>query len=173
MAVQIAKLLGAGRVIGTGRDEAALHSLPALGADAVIDLKQSDAEVKTAFTREAGEAGYHIILDFLWGHPTELLLEALTPKGLHFAKHPIRLVQIGEMAGAKVSLPAESLRTSGLEIMGGGAGLTPESIGQATKEMWELLQSGKVQVEVEAVPLKDIESAWGREVHGKRLVIVP
>ncbi|HEX2623362.1 MAG TPA: zinc-binding dehydrogenase, partial [Phototrophicaceae bacterium] len=87
-AVQIAKLLGAGRIIGTGRDGTALQEVLALGADVVIDLKQSDEQIKAAFTEAAGENGYHVILDFLWGHPTELLIETLVPRGLHFAKHP-------------------------------------------------------------------------------------
>src|ERR1700743_1280694 len=42
MALQIAKLLGAGRVVGTGRNDTSLKLLKDLGADAVIALKQSD-----------------------------------------------------------------------------------------------------------------------------------
>lgn len=173
LAVQIAKLLGAGRVVGSGRDEAALRAIRGLGADEVIDLKQSDEQICAAFTQAAGDNGYHIILDFLWGQPTELLLEALTPHDFSFAKHPIRMVQIGEMAGAKISLAAEALRTSGLEIVGGAAGLTPEAMGEGTQQVWEWLQAGKLRADIECVPLKDIEAAWGRTVHGKRLVIVP
>jgi NADPH2:quinone reductase len=173
LAVQIAKLLGAGRIVGSGRDEAALQSMRELGADDVIDLKQSDDNIREAFTTAAGEKGYHIILDFLWGHPTELLLETLTPHEFSFAKHPIRLIQIGEMGGATISLAAEALRTSGLEIVGGAAGLTPEAMGEGTQQVWEWLQAGKLRADIECVPLKDIEAAWGRTVHGKRLVIVP
>src|SRR5262249_31230720 len=57
LAIQVAKLLGAGRVIGTGRDAAALRSLSALGADSVIDLKQSPDRLAQAFKNAAGEAG--------------------------------------------------------------------------------------------------------------------
>ena len=66
LAVQIAKLLGAGRVVGTGRNEKSMQQIRELGADAVIDLKQSDEGLVEAFKREAGE-GYDVILDFLWG----------------------------------------------------------------------------------------------------------
>src|SRR5215813_1047154 len=76
LAVQVAQLLGTQRVIGTGRNALALEKIRELGADAVIDLKQSDADVVEAFKREAGTSGYQVILDFAWGHPTELLLEA-------------------------------------------------------------------------------------------------
>lgn len=174
LAVQIARLLGAKRVIGTGRREAALQSLLELGADAVIDLKQSDAAIVEAFRKEAGEAGIQVILDFLWGHPTELLLETLVPRELSFAKQRVRLVQIGEMAGPTIALAADALRTSGLEILGAGGGITPEAIAEGTSLVWEWIKAGKLQAEIEQVPLKDVESAWKRaDVHGKRIVIVP
>lgn len=54
LAVQIAKLLGAGRVVGTGRHDETLCSLPELGADVVIDLKQSDEALVEAFQQAAG-----------------------------------------------------------------------------------------------------------------------
>lgn len=122
LAVQVARLLGAKRVIGTGRDAVQLAKLRDLGADAVIDLKQSDANVVEAFKQEAGASGYQIILDFVWGHPTELLLETLIPRELSLARQRVRLVQIGEMAGPTISLAAAALRTSELEILGAGSG---------------------------------------------------
>jgi NADPH:quinone reductase-like Zn-dependent oxidoreductase len=174
LAVQVARLLGAKRVIGTGRNAVALEELHDLGADAVIDLKQSDANLVEEFKQEAGASGFQIILDFLWGHPTELLIEAFVPRDLSFAKHRVRLVQIGEMAGPKISLAADALRTSGLEILGAGGGLTPEAIAEGTHQVWEWIKAGKLQAEIEQVPLKDVESAWKRtDVYGKRIVIVP
>jgi len=173
LAVQVAKLLGAGRVVGTGRNEESLRELTELGANAVIDLKRTDDEIKDAFTREAG-AGYDVVLDFLWGHPTELLIQTLVPSELGFNAHKTRLVQIGEMAGATISLAADALRTSGLEITGGGSSITPEIIGEATRIAWEWIQGDKVRADIEVVPLHDIERAWERtDIHGKRLVIVP
>ena len=174
LAVQVARLLGAGRIVGTGRDADALASLRDLGADAVIDLKQPDSRVTEALKREAGDAGYAVILDFLWGHPTELLLGALVPDKLSFARQRVRLVQIGEAASPNISLSADTLRTSGLEIIGGSAGLTPEALGEGTAQVWDWIRAGKLHAEVEPVPLKDIERTWKRsDLHGKRLVNVP
>jgi hypothetical protein len=51
LAVQVARLLGAKRVIGTGRNTVALEELHDLGADAVIDLKQSDENIVQAFKK--------------------------------------------------------------------------------------------------------------------------
>ncbi len=172
LAVQIAKLLGAGRVIGTGRNPESLKQLTELGADLVIDLKQSDEELTRAFAMEA-EKGYDIILDFLWGHPTEVLIAALVPHELSLPKRRIRLVPAGEMAGPTISLPASALRTSGLEI-GGSSGITPETIAEGSIQVWDLIKTGQLHVDVEPVPLHAIESAWERtDLHGKRLVIVP
>jgi NADPH:quinone reductase-like Zn-dependent oxidoreductase len=173
IAVQIAKLLGAGRVVGTGRNEASLKRVMELGADAVIDLKQSDDDVAAAFKREAGE-GYQVILDFVWGHPTNILIKTLIPDQLGFARHRIRLVQIGEMAGTNISLPANALRTSGLEIYGAAAGLTPEAMGEGTTQVWELIRNHKLQMDIEQVALSDIESVWQRgDFQGKRVIVVP
>src|ERR1700722_2755162 len=86
LAVRIASLLGAGRVVAAGREASILESLREIGAGAIIDLKLPDAEVYDAFVRESGDA-YDVILDFLWGHPTELLFRAITPSEVGFAKH--------------------------------------------------------------------------------------
>lgn len=172
LAVQIAKMLGAGRVVGTGRNDEALRQLPALGADAVIDLKLPDEQLIEAFKKEGG-AGYDVILDFVWGHPTELLLKALIPDEIRMSKR-VRLIQIGEMAGAEIALPASALRTTGLEIYGGAAGITPEAVAEGTAQVWEWIKAEKLQMEIERVPLSQVESAWQRaDFRGKRMVIVP
>jgi len=172
LAVQVARLLGAGRVIGSGRDPSALAELPGLGAEGVVDLSRPDEAVVEAFSAAKGE-GYDVILDFLWGRPTELLLRSLTPRELSLARKRARLVHAGEAAGPAISLPGEALRTSGVEI-GGAGNIPPEAIGEATARMWAWLQSGALRFEVEVVPLAEFERAWQRtNLHGKRLVIVP
>jgi len=171
LAIQVAKLLGATRIIGTGRDKEGLQKIRELGADAVIDLKQTDEEIKEAFTKEAGK-GYDIVLDFLWGRPTELLLKTLVPNTVGFATHRTRFVQIGQSAGENITLPAETLRTSGLELMGIGK-LSPELIHGAVQQVWDWMQENKLTIEVEKLSLKDIADAWVRKTEGKRIVIVP
>src|SRR5579864_9191363 len=73
LAVQVAKLLGAKRVTGAGRNERVLGRLRELGADATIQLDQPADSLKEAFAREAGDTGFDVIIDYLWGHPTEAL----------------------------------------------------------------------------------------------------
>lgn len=171
LAVQIARLLGAGRIVCAGRDDSILQSLFDLGANAVIDLKRAEVEVCESYLRESGE-GYDIILDYLWGHPTELLFKALTPTLAGFARHTTRYVQIGEAAGSAITLLAEALRTSGLQIAGSG-NLSPEVVREAMTQVWEWHQQGKLAIEIEKMHLRDISEAWGCKTPGKRIVIVP
>ena len=171
IAIQLAKMLGAGRIIGTGRDDEGLHAIKQLGADAAIDLKQPDKEIKEAFIKEAGN-GYDIVLDFLWGRPSELFLRTLIPKEAAFATHRTRFIQIGAAAGSTISLDAEALRTSGLEMTGAG-NVSSEVIHEAARQVWDWIKENKLTIDIEKVPMKDIADVWNRKTQGKRFVIIP
>jgi NADPH2:quinone reductase len=69
LAVQIAKILGAGRVIAAGRNPQALSTLPELGADATIQLDRPAPELIETFRSQAGGKGFDVIVDYLWGPP--------------------------------------------------------------------------------------------------------
>jgi NADPH2:quinone reductase len=170
LAVRITSLLGAGKVVAAGREASILDSLPEMGADAIIDLNRPDAEVYDAFVREAGR-GYDIILDFLWGHPTELLFKALTPSEVGLPTHITRYIQIGQAAGAAITLFAEALRTSGLVL--GGDIVSPAVLPKALQQVWAWIQEGKLTMDVEKVNLSCVTEAWLRKTPGKRIVIVP
>jgi NADPH2:quinone reductase len=171
LAVQIARLLGAGRIVGTGREEAILQSLPTLGASSMIDLKQPDEEICEAFKRESGE-GYDVILDFLWARPTELLFQALKPTVAGFAKHRTRYVQIGQAAGSAITFLAEALRTSGLELTGAG-NISPEVVPEAMEQIWTWIREKKLTIDIEHLRLWDIAEVWDCKITGKRIVIAP
>ncbi len=175
LAIQIAKHLGAGRVVAAGRNEHILETLLDLGADAIIALDQPDQQLTAAFVREASHKSYDIILDYLWGHPTELLLDALTGHDLKAEPSGIRLVEIGEMAGPTISLPAAALRSSGLELYGSGGGSIPHTaIFDTFPKVWALAAGGKLRIDTEPVALSDVESAWHRDdLVGRRVVIIP
>jgi NADPH:quinone reductase-like Zn-dependent oxidoreductase len=173
IAIQVAKMLGAGKVIATGRSERSLKVLPRLGADVVVDLKQSDEQVAAAFKDAGGESGIDVVLDFIWGHPAEVLIGTFIPTEVGFAKRRIRYFQIGQKAGSHISLPASALRTSGLELMGIGK-IPFEVVQEEMKQVWNWIAEEKVTMEIEKVPLADIAIAWQRDdLEGKRLVIIP
>jgi NADPH:quinone reductase-like Zn-dependent oxidoreductase len=172
LAVKVARLLGAGRIVATGRDDEALREILALGADAVINTTVQDEALARAFTEAMGE-GYDVVLDFLWGRPTEILLRVLTPVELKSAK-PTRLVQVGESAGPTVTLPAESLRTSGVEIYGAAKGLDGTTMMDAYNQVVQWASDGTLTFDLERAPLSQIETAWQRtDLRGRRLVVLP
>ncbi len=175
LAIQVARHLGAGRVVGAGRNEQVLKTLRDLGADATISLGQPDPELTLAFVDESRKSRFDVILDYLWGHPTEILLNALTGHDLTAEGSATRLIEIGEMAGPTISLPAAALRSSGLEIYGSGGGGSPyEAILEAFPKMWALAAGGGLRMDTEEVPLASVEAAWLRQGSaGRRVVIVP
>ena len=172
LAVQVARLLGAGRIVATGRDDRALAEVSALGADGVINTAADDDDVVQAFAAEAG-TGYDVVLDFLWGRPTELLLRAIVPHHLGPSK-ATRLVQAGESAGARLTLSADSVRTSGLEVYGAASGLDGPAIAESYAQIAQWVRDGKLAVGIERTPLSEVETAWQRtDLKGRRLVILP
>jgi len=175
LAIQIAKHLGAGRVVAAGRNAPILETLPDLGADATIALDQADPELTTAFSREARRQRFDIVLDYVWGHPTEVLLDALTGHDVMAESDTLRLIEIGDMAGPTISLSAAALRSSGIEIYGSGGGSIPHTaIFEAFPKIWALAARDELRIDTEPVPLAEIENAWQRnDLQGRRLVIIP
>ena len=172
LAVKVARLLGAGRIVATGRDEDQLREVLALGADTVINTAVPDEDLAQAFT-DARADGYDVVVDYLWGRPTEILVRSLIPDSFAFPK-PTRVIQVGEAAGATLSLTADSLRTSGVEIYGAAKGLDPQTMGEVYGQIVEWTRSGQLIFDLEKVPLTGIEAAWRRtDLRGKRLVVLP
>lgn len=173
LAVQIAKILGAGRVVAAGRNPSVLNSLPALGADSTIALDQSEEELIAAFRRDAVEKRFDVVIDYLWGRPTEALLTALTSEEFAMAQSEIRLVEVGESAAPTITLPAAVLRSTALRILGTG-GMPPwDVLTAAFQQVMNLAARGALRIETQPVPLADIGPAWERDSHARRLVVVP
>lgn len=120
-----------------------------------------------------GETGYDIVIDFLWGHPAEILMKSFVPKDMRLPNKRIRYIPIGAMAGAGAYVTGEMLRTSGLVLSGMGI-VTAEEISAGSNQVWEWIRENKLHMDIEKVPLADIEKAWLRnDLAGKRLVIIP
>jgi NADPH:quinone reductase-like Zn-dependent oxidoreductase len=173
LAVQIAKLLGAKRVIGAGRNERVLGRLRELGADATIQLEQPGGTLKEVFAREAGDAGFDVIIDYVWGRPTEALLAAITKSEFAAVTKETRLVQVGESAGPTIALPAAVLRSTALTILGTAGIPSREVLVDAMQQVMTRAAGGELRVETERVPLAEIESVWQRPESGRRIVVIP
>lgn len=174
LAVQSARLLGAARIVAAGRNKKVLERLTELGASSVVDLTGSSDEIQGALTREAAEAHFDVVIDYLWGSPTEALLAAIEKRSLVRGAPRIRLVQVGDSADESIRLRADLLRSSGLEIYGSGGGTVPvEDVVAAVPHFMQLLAKGHLTVDAEVVPLSEVESNWSRPQKGKRIVFAP
>jgi NADPH:quinone reductase-like Zn-dependent oxidoreductase len=173
LAVRIARLLGAGRVVAAGRNQHVLQSLLQGGADAIIRLDIPLEGVKELFIREAGESQFQVVIDYLWGQPTEAFLSAIMRDSFAAIETETRLVQVGESAGSTISLPAAVLRSTALTILG-TAGIPPQNVlVDALQQVMAYGADGKLQVATTCVPLNRIESEWERSQSGGRIVIIP
>jgi NADPH2:quinone reductase len=174
LAVQIAKRMGARRVVAVGRNPEALAAAKELGADAVISLDQSREALVAAFRSEIAEHGADVVLDYLWGEPAECCLAAIAQKGLSHAAPRIRFVQIGQSAGATITLAGATLRSSGVELLGSGFGsASMKEIFAALAEFLRQAAKHPFATKVQAVALRDVESLWNAPERGARLVFQP
>lgn len=175
MAVQIARIYGAGKIIVTGRNEQALQSLKELGADQYLLTTNDDAFV-TGVREIHQHTPIDIVVDYLWGHTAALILETL--KGTGAFTHRTRFVSVGSMTGDTIQLSSEILRSANLQLSGSGLGSwTRDEMKQLIKEiipeMFQLAANGKLTVDTMLVALEDIERVWDTDVSSrKRLVIV-
>ncbi len=178
LAVQIAKYYGASKVIATGRNIESLERVKTLGADMIVSLKQDDSAVIEQLKTIQANTPIDIVIDYLWGHPMELILASLKSSGLDKDTHPVRVVTVGSMAGESINLQSGSLRSANIELLGSGFGsLTQAELKtfntEALPEMFQLAADKLLAIETETVELKDIETAWQKEVSsGKRLVVI-
>jgi NADPH:quinone reductase-like Zn-dependent oxidoreductase len=173
LAIQIAKHLGAKKVIVTGRNRGSLTELPALGADVMIALDQPEEALTQRFREEMG-AGVNVILDYLWGKSAEQLIAAVSGHGSPEGEPRIRYIQVGSVSGSTISLPASALRSSGLELFGSGIGsISNRDLIHAIDALLHAVVPAQLKIETEAVPLTDVESAWTRETDRRLVFTLP
>ncbi|AWS44271.1 zinc-binding alcohol dehydrogenase family protein [Streptosporangium sp. 'caverna'] len=174
LAVQMARLLGAGRVVAAGRNPQALESLTELGADSLISLDRPKDELVSAFAAEAGKDGFQVVVDYLWGPPMEALLAAITLHEFKAVEHETRIVQVGDIAGPTLELPADALRSVPVTLTGSGGFVPMEVRTEAFGKLCEFAASGAIKIAVEEVPLAEVEEAWRRgDRDGRRQVLIP
>ncbi len=171
LAIQIAKHLGAKKIIATARRSELFEDLYALGADRCIQLTENTAKMEEEF---AGvfKSGIHIVLDYLWGPSALSLINVVTknsPPGL-----PVKLIQIGSIGGATIPLTGAILRSSCLKLMGSGLGSL--SIAQMLNSVFEVLKHAPTvgfKINTQQIPLSHVASAWGATKSEVRTVLMP
>jgi NADPH:quinone reductase-like Zn-dependent oxidoreductase len=166
LAVQAAKLLGAGRVVAAGRDAGTLCRTRALGADATVPLDASK-DLAGAF-RTAAQGPVDVVVDYLWGPALEAAVQA--------AGVGARLVQVGQAGADEVHLSAATARAKSMSILGYATYHAPRNVRAAAyRHLAELAGQGQLVVDVQPVALRFVEQAWHRQHAGsrQRLVLLP
>ncbi len=168
LAVQIARVFGAKKIIATGRNPAALQAVAALGADVTIALTPDEAGQEQKF-REQFADGVDVVIDYIYGKSAEILLVAAAKAGPDGV--PIRFVQIGALSGATIALPAPVLRSSSIVMMGSGLGsVSSERLLAAIGGVFAAAAAKGFTVAFKPVPLSEVETAWGNDDSTNRTV---
>jgi NADPH:quinone reductase-like Zn-dependent oxidoreductase len=172
MAVQVAKRLGAGRVIGAGRDPGRLQTLTSLGADEVVRLTDDAAATAGALATAAAEVD--IVVDYLWGAPAGHAIPALLTARQDRSR-ALDWIQIGAIAGPTIELPSVALRSANLRIQGSGQGsVSPAGYRAELPSLIDEIAAGTIAVTPKPVPLSEVERIWSQpDVPGERIVLVP
>jgi NADPH2:quinone reductase len=164
VATQVARLLGAGRVIAADRPHERLHRL---GADAVIELGGGDDLAQQI--EDAAGGRLDVTIDMLWGEPGLAAMQAAS----RFARH----VEVGNMAGPEIALPAPLIRSKSLDVRGfSHVHPEPEIRRDAYLRLTRHAADGDIVVDVEPRPLDDVSAAWERQregAGGPKTVLVP
>ena len=169
MAVQIARLFGAGQVIAAGRDPRRLASLPALGATATVPLDAGDSADRLG----RAAADVDVVLDYLWGEPAATAMIAVLTHRADRGQ-PLTWIEIGSVAGATAAIPSAALRQARLQIVGSGQGSvgTGEYLAEL-HALTEAIAAGTITVDARAIPLANVEEAWAAADVKHRIVLTP
>ena len=174
LAAQNARLLGATRVIGSGRSQPRLRRAAAAGAQTVAITGDRDTDAQALAASLDGDPP-GLVLDFLWGAVAETAFRALAREGVGEDQAGVKYVQIGALDGAEAAVPSALLRSRKLAISGSGAGSVAASDIKAQIPAYvQLIAGGSVQVPFRTFPLSDAAAAWAASAGpGPRVVLVP
>ncbi len=170
VAVQAARLLGAGRVVAAARSEAARARATACGADAVVDLREGeDAASLAERLRAACEGPVDVVVDPLAGLPGTAGVLALADGG--------RLVNLGSTAGPALEVDSASLRSRAASVIGyTNNRLTATRRGEVLTTVLTHAAAGRIEVTHDVVSLAEAPDAWARVAAGRaprRIVVSP
>ncbi len=172
IAVQAAKILGAGRVVAAGRRPEGLERALANGADATVQIDTFGTDAPGALAAALAEAcggeGPTLIIDPLWGEPFAAALQAAAPGA--------RIVQLGQSAGAESVVASGLVRGKAVDILGFTNFRVPRDVmHEALLVLVENANAGRIAFDLERVPLSEAGPAWERQTQGvdTKLVLVP
>jgi NADPH:quinone reductase-like Zn-dependent oxidoreductase len=165
IAVQLAKHLGAKKVIATGRNQTEFEEVKTLGADVVVPFSLGavhplgSRRYEEALIAEFGE-GIDVVIDYLWGETARTIIAAIA-KGVEDTT-PARFVHVGGASGEEsIDLPGVGLRSSSIVLMGSGYKSVPLPVLlNAVRNTFDAVGPANLQIATKTVPLSEVGSHW-------------
>lgn len=174
IAVQLAKHLGAAKVIATGRNLKELDELKEIGADAVIPFlidaeHPSGSAEYEGVLQETFSQGIDVIVDYLWGKTAEIALTALAKT---IEDHPVRFVHVGGSSGEmNIQLPGAVLRSAAISLMGSGVGsVSRKGLVQSIAQVFDAVGAANLRIATQVEPLAKVETVWATASGKPRVV---
>ena len=174
VAVQLAKYLGAAKVIGTGRNAKELEATKLLGADVVIPFAlgaehPAGASEYEEALKEAFSGGIDVVIDYLWGESAKTAIVALAKT---IEEKPVRFVHVGAASGEPdMELPGAALRSAAITLMGSGIGsVSRKGLVESIARVFEAVEPARLQIATQVVPLSEVDAVWEKATGKPRLV---
>jgi NADPH:quinone reductase len=166
VAVQAAKLLGAGRVVAVGRDPGRLAAVAGLGADETVALGGDD--FRERLSAACADAPPTLVVDTLWAEPVEAAT-AVAGAGARF-------VHLGQSAGPSATLVSGLVRGKQLQILGYSNFAVPsDALARGYAEVVAHAAAGRIRLATRVLPLEQIGDAWDQQrgARDAKIVLVP
>ncbi|WP_458729553.1 quinone oxidoreductase family protein [Pseudomonas brenneri] len=155
IALQLARGMGAGKVVGAARSGDALGRLKSRGiADDVVTLGGSD---DVAALKDAADGGFDVVLDLVCGQPMLTSLKA--------TNWGARIMTIGTGAGRQLNLDIADLLFRNLSCIGTGQ-RPPADREQIWLRLLKIAKEQQIQVDYLDYTLDQAAEAWAAQVNG-------
>jgi len=166
LAVQVARHLGAARIVAAGRNAERLAGLPALGATDTVHIDGDAGRLG------AVAADVDVVIDYLWGEPAAQALTALVT-GRADRGRPLTWIQIGSVAGPTAAIPSAALRASRTQIVGSGQGsVGTREILTELPALAQAISEHTFTIDAQPVALADVEQAWADAAGSRRRIVI-
>ena len=174
VAVQLARHLGAAKIIATGRNVQELEEVRQLGADVVVPFAlepehPSGGQEYEEALKQVFSEGIDVVVDYLWGESAKTALGALAKT---IEDRPVRFVHVGGASGEQtIELPGAALRSAAISLMGSGVGsISRQGLVQSIRSVFEAVQPAGLKVATTVVPLSQVRDVW-EKASGKPRVV--
>lgn len=169
LAIQVAKHLGAARLVAAGRDPGVLASLGELGADTTVALSNDPGESAVRIAEAASDVD--VVIDYLYGPTTQATIPALLSRRSDPSMH-LDWVQVGAITGPEISIASAYLRGADFALMGSGQGsVSTRDIVTELIPLMAAVQANAFPLTTDVRPLADVESVWLEPADARRRIV--